>query len=103
MVTSSTPASPSRTARARSTGIVADGNAATRARALEDIGDGDVSANGGGDGILLDDVVVANWLGDYVSSRHGTLWGCLWPVVFFLIFAKKFGNEGCRFIMSGPD
>jgi hypothetical protein len=57
--------------------------------APEDVGDGDAVTDGRGDDILLDDDAVADWLGDYVSSRRGTLWGHLRPAVFFLIFAIK--------------
>jgi hypothetical protein len=53
--------------------------------------------------VLLDDATMDNWLGDYMNSRHGTLWGRLWSAIFFLIFATRFGNGGCRFIMSRPD
>ena len=55
----------------RSIGIITDDNATADARALEDFKDGDA---GGGDIVLLDDATVANWLGDYASSKRGTLW-----------------------------
>ena len=103
MATSSTPASPPRTAGAGVIGVIASGNATAGAKAPEDVRDGDTVVDGGGNGILLDATTMAYWLGDAASSRRDTLWGCLWPSVFFLIFAMRFGNGGCRFIMSGPD
>jgi hypothetical protein len=76
----------------------ASGNDVTDAGAPEDVGDKDV-----GDGKLLDDAAMADWPSELVSSRRGTLWGRLQPAVFFLIFAMRFKNGDCRFVMSGPD
>lgn len=91
--TSSIPSSPPGTTGARAAG----------AGAPKDVGDRGVGADDGGNGVLLDDATVANWSGDYASSRRGTLWGRLRPAVFFLIFGTRFGNRGCRFTTSGPD
>jgi hypothetical protein len=66
-------------------------------------GDEDAGADNGGDGVLPDDVTLADWLSELASTKHGTLLGRLWLAVFFLIFAARSENGGCRFITSGPN
>jgi hypothetical protein len=80
-----------------------DGDVAVGAGAPEDVRNKDTGADSGGDGVLLDDTASTHWPRELASSRHDILQGCLWPAVFFLIFATRLGNEGCRFITSRTD
>jgi len=84
-------------------GSVANGDAATGVGAPKDVGYGDADAKGGGNGVPLDNDAVADWPSELVSRRLGSLWRCLRPVVFFLIFAAVLGDGGCKFNTSGPD
>jgi hypothetical protein len=82
---------------------MASSDVAAGAGALKDVRDGDTSAYSGGDGVLLNDAASINWSSEFMSSRRSTLQGCLWPVGFFLIFATRLENGGCKFITSGLD